>query len=46
MSITAIALCREHSLPLVVFNIRTPGNLARVLRGEPLGTRVVQEEGR
>jgi uridylate kinase len=46
MDATAIALCREHRLPLMVFNIRTPGNLARVLRGEPVGTRVEQEEGR
>jgi uridylate kinase len=46
MDATAIALCREHQLPLVVFSIRTPGNLARVLMGEPVGTRVTQEEGR
>jgi uridylate kinase len=46
MDATAIALCREHRLPLVVFSIRTPGNLARVLMGEPVGTRVTQEEGR
>jgi uridylate kinase len=46
MDATAIALCREHRLPLVVFNIKTPGNLARVLRGEPVGTRVEQEEAR
>lgn len=46
MDATAIALCREHRMPLAVFNIRTPGNLARVLKGEPVGTRVVQEEER
>ncbi len=46
MDATAIALCREHRLPLVVFSIRDADNLARVLRGEPVGTRVEQEEGR
>jgi len=46
MDATAIALCREHRLPLVVFSIRAPGNLARVLKGEPVGTRVNQEDDR
>lgn len=38
MDQTAIALCRENSLPLHVFNIRVPGNLLAVVMGEPIGT--------
>jgi len=44
MDATAIALCREHRLPLVVFDIRRPGNLVRLLSGESIGTEVIQEE--
>jgi len=44
MDATAIALCREHRLPLVVFDIRQPGNLVRLLSGESIGTEVMQEE--
>lgn len=35
---SALALCADHSLPIVVFNITRHGALAAVLRGEPLGT--------
>ena len=35
---TAIAICRENKLPVVVFNLLTPGNIMRVLSGEPIGT--------
>lgn len=38
MDATAITLCQEHKLPIVVFNLNQPGSLARVLRGEPAGT--------
>src|SRR3954449_5117386 len=38
MDLTAITLCMERKLPLVVFNMKTPGNIARVVRGEPVGT--------
>ncbi len=34
MDATAIALCRDNNIPIVVFNIREQGNLARVLAGE------------
>lgn len=37
---TAATLCRENGLPLIVFNLTVPGNLVRVLRGEPVGTLV------
>jgi uridylate kinase len=40
MDLTAITLAMENRLPIVVFNVRTPGNLARVLRGEAVGTLV------
>ncbi len=38
MDLTAITLCKENDLPIVVFNIMEPGNLRRVLAGEPIGT--------
>jgi uridylate kinase len=40
MDSTAISLCMDNRIPLVVFNVRTPGNLARVVRGETVGTTV------
>jgi uridylate kinase len=40
MDQTAITLCKENSLPLIVLNIHTPGIVARALRGEPVGTLV------
>jgi uridylate kinase len=38
MDATAISLCMDNKLPIVVFNLRTPGNLRRVIDGEPVGT--------
>jgi uridylate kinase len=38
MDMTAITLCRENKLPIVVFNMNTPGNLKRLVLGEPVGT--------
>ncbi|HEX4123115.1 MAG TPA: UMP kinase [Tepidisphaeraceae bacterium] len=40
MDLTAITLAMERKIPLVVFNLKTPGNIARVLRGERVGTRI------
>jgi uridylate kinase len=40
MDLTATALCKENSLPVIVFNMDIPGNLKRVLSGEPIGTLV------
>src|SRR5688500_15110645 len=34
MDLTAITMCKQQKLPLVVFNLKTPGNIARVMRGE------------
>jgi len=38
MDATAISLCREHRLPILVFNLTRPGNILRALRGESVGT--------
>lgn len=43
MDATAIALCRENAIPIVVFSIKERGNLARVLAGEGVQT-IVQEK--
>jgi uridylate kinase len=40
MDLTAITLSMERAIPLVVFNLKTPGNIARVLRGEKVGTKI------
>ena len=40
MDSTAITLCMDNKLPIVVFNLRRPGNLRRVIMGEPVGTMV------
>ena len=40
MDSTAITLCMENKLPIVVFNLRQAGNLKRVVMGDPVGTRV------
>jgi uridylate kinase len=40
MDATAISLCMDNRLPIVVFNLRTPGNLRRVIMGERVGTTV------
>jgi len=38
MDATAITLCREAGIPIVVFDLKRPGQLARVVRGEAVGT--------
>ncbi|MEZ5290326.1 MAG: UMP kinase [Vicinamibacterales bacterium] len=40
MDATAISLCMDNKLPIVVFNLRTPGNVRRVVTGEAVGTTV------
>ena len=40
MDLTATTLCKENGLPIVVFDMDTPGNLAKVIAGEPIGTLV------
>jgi uridylate kinase len=38
MDLTAITLCKENALPILVFGIMEPGNLRRALQGERIGT--------
>jgi len=38
MDLSAIALCRENKIPIIVFNFKEPGHLLRVIKGEPIGT--------
>ncbi|MDX1418860.1 MAG: UMP kinase [Rubricoccaceae bacterium] len=45
MDLTAITLAKESDLPLLVFNMNRPGELLRVLRGEPVGTLVHWDAG-
>jgi uridylate kinase len=40
MDATAISLCMDNRLPIMVFNLRTPGNLRRAVLGEPVGSTV------
>ena len=40
MDTTAISLCMDNKLPIVVFNLRQPGNIRKVVLGEPIGTTV------
>jgi uridylate kinase len=40
MDTTAISLCMDNKLPIVVFNLREAGNVRRVVLGEPIGTTV------
>src|SRR5579875_3284212 len=40
MDTAAIALCRDHGLPLRIYDMTRPGNLMRILRGEAIGTLV------
>ena len=43
MDLTAFTLCKENNLPIVVFDMDTPGTLKRLMQGEDLGT-IVQDE--
>jgi uridylate kinase len=38
MDATAVSLCMEHKLPIIVFNLRERGNLRRIVLGEALGS--------
>lgn len=44
MDASAVALCRDNNIPIVVFSIREQGNLAKVLAGEGVSTIVQNEE--
>ena len=38
MDLTALTMCMERSLPVIVFDFKTPGNIGRVVNGERIGT--------
>lgn len=38
MDSTAISLCMDNKLPIITFNLKDPGNIARVIQGEKVGT--------
>jgi uridylate kinase len=42
MDTTAIALCRDHGLPLRIYDMNRAGDLMRIVRGEPIGTLVAE----
>ena len=44
MDSTAISLCMDHGLPILVFNLNTPGNFKRVIMGDDIGTFVRRQQ--
>ena len=40
MDASAVSLCRDNNMPMMVFSMKTPGNIVRVVQGEPLGSLV------
>jgi len=44
MDATAVSLCMDNDLPIVVFDVRKPGNLLKAATGYPIGTLVKEEE--
>jgi uridylate kinase len=40
MDMTAITLCQENNLPIIVFDMNTPGNFMKIAKGEKIGTLV------
>ena len=44
MDATAVSLCRDNKLPIVVFELMEPGNVVKAVRGEPIGTLVSAQE--
>ena len=40
MDATAVSLCMDNGMPIVVFNLTTPGNIRRAILGQPIGSLV------
>ena len=40
MDTTAVSLCKDNNLPMMVFSMREPGNIVRVVSGEKIGSLV------
>jgi uridylate kinase len=45
MDATAMALCMDNDIPVIVFDLKTEGNVMRVIRGETIGTRIELGQG-
>ena len=43
MDATAITLCMDNDLPIIVFNLTSPGNIRKILEGHPIGTMVSRD---
>ncbi len=43
MDMTAFTLCRENDLPIIVFDMNSPGNLEKLIKGDKIGTLVAEE---
>ena len=43
MDATAVSLCMENKLPIMVFDLREEGNIRRVVTGDPIGTSSTEE---
>jgi uridylate kinase len=43
MDLSAFTMCMERKIPIIVFDMKTPGHIAHVVSGQPLGTRVVND---
>jgi uridylate kinase len=43
MDATAITLCMDNDLPIIVFNLTSPGNIRKILEGNPVGTTVSKD---
>jgi uridylate kinase len=44
MDLTAVSLCQENNLPMIVFNMDEPGNLLRLVKGEEVGTLITHQQ--
>lgn len=44
MDQTAITVCQENDIPIIVFSLFIPGNIMKALMGDPVGTSVDQQE--
>ena len=40
MDATAVSLCKDNNLPMIIFNMNQPGNIRRVIQGEKVGSLV------
>jgi uridylate kinase len=43
MDLTAITMCRENNIPIIVFDMNVEGNLVKIINGEPIGTLVYND---